>query len=253
MTAARAALRRDERFVPAMIAIIKASIARGRTELANAVLDQALAVNADDAELHYLRGKLYLEEDGRLRDALREFRRAVELRGDYVEARMALGMQLLIGANYDEALAHFQAASRLAPTLVEVQLALGDAYRANKQWENAKNVFTRVLRMRPNTPEAHYNMALMYMTAGGEFPGLDQLQALRKAQEEFTAYRNAVGPRIERDVGEQLDAYLEDIGRQIEREQRRIEREKAGAAREAERAARAGGDAGAAATAPDGG
>ena len=51
ITAARAALRRDERFVPAMIAIVKASLKRQppRTELAESVLDQALAIDDNNA------------------------------------------------------------------------------------------------------------------------------------------------------------------------------------------------------------
>jgi hypothetical protein len=77
----------------------------------------------------------------------------------------------------------------------------------------------------------------MYQTAGENFPGLDELAALRKAQEEFTSYRNMMGPRIPRD--DPSEGYLTDIQRQIERTERRIAREAAQAQREAERAARA--------------
>ena len=73
----------------------------------------------------------------RFRDALREFTRAVQLRPDYAEARMALGIAQLAGGNYQQALQNFQAAARLAPTLVAVHLNLGDAYRATKQWKQA--------------------------------------------------------------------------------------------------------------------
>ena len=162
---------------------------------------------------------------------LTEFRRSVELRPDFVEARMALGIQMLSGGNYSEALQQFQAAVGLAPTSVEAHLNLGDAYRANKQWQQAKASFDRALSMRSNLPQAHFNMGLMYMSAGAEFPGLDQLGALRKAVEEFTTYRNAMGPRLGRD--DPAEGYLEDLNRQIEREQRRIQRDRERAQREA--------------------
>ena len=234
--AARRALRRDERFVPAMIAMIKASLRRGRNELAQSILTQALAVDDSNAELHYLKGRVFLAQDGRLGDAINEFRRAVQLRPDYLEARMALGSQLLTGANYQEALTNFQAASTLAPNSVSVLLGLGNGYRATKQWQLAKQSFDAALRAQADLPQAHFNLGLMYMSSAGEFPGLDTVAGLQRAQQELTTYRSMMGPRLPRD--DQSTAYLEDLGRQIEREQRRIERERAQKLREAERAAR---------------
>ncbi len=236
LAAARRALRRDERFVPAMVAIVKASLKQNRTELAEAIIAQALEVDDDNAELHYLKGRMLLDEEGRQRDALNELRRAVALRPDYAEARMALGIQLMSGANYTEALQQFQAAANLAPTLVAVHLNLGDAHRANKNWQQAKASFDRALSMQSNLPEAHFNLALMYMSAGEDFPGQSNLESLQKAVEEFNTYRSMMGPRLPRD--DPSEAYLEDLNRQVEREQRRIERDRARAQREAERAAR---------------
>ena len=234
--AARAALRRDERFVPAMIAIVKASLKSRRTELAESVLDQALAIDDNNAEAHYLKGKMLLDQEGRRRDALGHLMRAVELRPDYLEARMAYGIQLLSGAQYDQALNHFQVAAQLAPRLVEVHLNLGDAYRATKQWEKAKQSFEKAMEMRSNLPEAHFNLGLMYLTAGESFPGLSLLDALQRSVTEFRRYREMMGPQLPRDDASQ--SYLEDLDRQIEREQKRIERDALRQQREAERAAR---------------
>ncbi len=251
MEAARFALQRDERFVPAMLAIVKASLRLGRKELAEAVIAQALEVDESEAELHYLKGRMLLDETGRLREALSEFRRAVQLRPDYVEARIALGNQLLSGANYEDALIQFKAAVQLSPTLVEVHLNLGDAHRANSQWSEAKSSFDRALQMRSPLPEAHFNLGLMYMTAGDAFPGLDQVGALEKAMDEFKTYRDEMGPRLPRD--DPSEGYLEDLDRAVKREKKRIERDRvrqeraaARAARDAERAASeaASGDAG---------
>jgi tetratricopeptide (TPR) repeat protein len=235
--AARRALRCDERYVPALKALVKASLRQGRSEMATTILDQALGIDDNDPELHFIKGTLLREEPGHLRDAMAQFERAIQLRPDYTEARMALGVQLLAGGRYTEALAHFQAAANLAPTLVPVHLNLADAYRATKQWEKAKAEFDRVLRMDGNNAQAHFNMGLMYMSAGAEFPGLDALQALQKAKQEFTAYRNQMGPRLPRN--DPSEGYLSDLDRQIDRTQRRIERDRARAQRNAERAARA--------------
>lgn len=225
---ARAALKRDERFVPAMMSLVRANMKMGKVELADSILEQALAVDEKNAELHFFKGKR-LAEDQKLAEAINEFRRAVELDPDFAEARMELALRLLAGANYDEALQQLQAVEKLTPRLVEVQVALGDAYRSTRQWEKAKAAFDKALRMRNDLPQVHYDLALMYMSAGGEYPGMDVLTALNKAKEEFATYRTQMGSRITRD--DPSAGYLEDIDRSIAREQKRIEREKKAAER----------------------
>lgn len=220
---ARAALRCNERHVPTLTALVKASLRQGRKELAESILEQAIAIDERNAELHYIQGTLFREEEGRFRDALREFRRAVELRPDFAEARMELGVAQLAGGNYTEALQNFEAAARLAPQVLAVQLSLADGYRATQQWQKAKAGYDKVLEMDPNQARVHYNLALMYQTAGENFPGLDDLSSLQRAKEEFIRYRDAMGPRVPDDID--LDAILSDLDRQISRIERRRERE----------------------------
>jgi tetratricopeptide (TPR) repeat protein len=114
-----------------------------------------------------------------------------------------------------------------------VHLNLADAFRATKQWTQAKAAFDKALQMEPNLAQAHFNMGLMYMSAGAEFPNLDEIQSLQAARAEFTRYRGMMGPRLSRD--DPSEGYLADLNRQIERTQRRIDRDAARAAREAER------------------
>lgn len=234
--AARRALKCDERFVPALIALIKASRAQGRDELADSILDQAMAVDASVAELYFLTGEKLKGEPGKLRDALQAYERAVQLRPDYAEARMALGIQLLAGGNYADALSHFQAAKKLVPTLPAVHVNLGDAYRASKRWTEAQHAYRRALELESKLPEAHFGLGLLYLSAGGEFPGLDEISALERSVGELKTYRSQMGPRLRRD--DQSEEYLRDLARMIQRAKRRIERDKERAAREAGRGAR---------------
>ncbi|MBX3252146.1 MAG: tetratricopeptide repeat protein, partial [Myxococcales bacterium] len=231
--AARLALACDERFVPALIATLKASLAQGRRQLADSILEQALAIEGNNAELLFLKGTLLREEAARFREALEAFRRAVQVRPDYVDARVALGIAELGAGNYPQALEHFQVAAQLAPTLVAVHLNLGDAYRASKQWQKAKTSFEKALQMDSSLAQAHYNMGLMYLSAGADFPGVDLLGSLQRAKEQLSRYRSLMGPRLPRN--DPSTALLTDIDRQIEREQRRLEREARAAAQAAPR------------------
>jgi tetratricopeptide (TPR) repeat protein len=230
ITAARGALRRDERSVPAMIVLIKANMSLGRTELANSILDQAMAIDANNAELHYLNG-VRLQGMNQLAQALGEYRSAVRLRPDYVDAHMRLGLQLLAGANYTEAVSEFEAASRLVPDQFEVHLNLGDAYRSTKQYDLAKREFDRVIQMRPSYPQVHYDIAIMYIAQAADLTGQAQVDMERQAQTELTAYRTGMGASLARDDASQT--YLDELARQIERQQKAIDRAAARAAKQA--------------------
>ncbi len=225
--AARRALKCDERFVPALIALLKASRAQGRDELADSILDQALQVDPEVAELHFLDGERLKTEPGRLREAMAAYERAVRLRPSYAEAQMALGIQLLAGGNYPGALSHFQAAERLVPTLPAVHVNLGDAYRATKQWTESQQAYRRALELQSKLPEAHYGLGLLFLSAAGDFPGLDALTAYEKAVDELNRYRSEMGPRLAKD--DQSEEYLRDLDRMIKRARRQMEREQGGA------------------------
>jgi tetratricopeptide (TPR) repeat protein len=225
--AARRALKCDERFVPALVALVKASRAQGRDELADSILEQAMQIDPNVAELHFLRGEKLETEPGELREAMAAYERAVQLRPNYAEARMALGIQLLAGGNYSGALSHFQVAERLVPTLPAVHVNLGDAYRATKQWTEAQRAYRRALELQAKLPEAHYGLGLLFLTAAGDFPGLDELSAYEKSVNEFKAYRDEMGPRLAKD--DQSEEYLLDLDRLIKRARRRTKPEQGGA------------------------
>lgn len=222
--AARGALKCDERHVPSLIALIKASFAQGRDELGDSILAQAMAINNRNAELRFLQGQRYIDQPGRLRDALAEYEQAVQLQPDFAEARMALGVQLLAGGNYPGALSHFVAAERLIATQPAVHVNLGDAYRATKQWTDSRRSYERALQLRSKLPEAHFGLGLLFMSAASEFPGLDELTALQKSQDEFRTYRSEMGSKFRRN--DQSTEYLKDLDRLIERTKRRLERER---------------------------
>lgn len=232
---ARAALKRDERFVPAIVALAKASMRRGRDELADNMLEQAVEIDPRNAEVQYLRAERFQKKD-ELTQALTAYRKAIELNPDYAEARMALGIQSMASGNYQEALTQFEAAVNLVPTMVAAHLNLGDAYRALRRWQDAKREFDKALRMQVELPEAHFNLALMYMSVGDEYPNLTELDALSRALTEFNTYRTQMGAKLT--SSDPSGNYMADIQRRIDREKKRIEREKARAEKEAQRKAR---------------
>jgi len=230
ITAARGALRRDERFVPAMLVLIKAAEGMGRHELADSILEQALAIDGSNAELHYLNGAR-LQENNQLAPALQEYQRAVQLRPDYVDAHMRLGLQYLAGARYAEAVTEFDTVAHLVPNTYEVHLNLGDAYRSTKQYDLAKREFDRVIQMRPSYGQVHYDIALMYIAQAADLTGQAQVDMERQAVTELTTYRTMMASSLPRD--DQSQTYLDQLNLQIDRQQKAIDRAAARAAKQA--------------------
>ncbi len=251
-TAIRTALRCDETSIPALRAAVRAARGQGRTELARSILSRALELEAgrNDPELHYLQARIHLESGAPLRRALDELRRAVELRSDYADARMELGLLYLRGGNYPQAIESFEIVVALMPRRIEAHLNLADALRSARRWTEAKAAFDRVLAMNPNLPEAHYNLGLMYQTQGVVMEGMDELQLLQAAKQSLLRYRDLVGSRVPPEA--HLDDYLTSVDRRIndieearrweEEERRAAEAEAAAAAAAAEGGGDAGGD-----------
>ena len=180
--AARQALRCDERFVPALtLRSIKASMAsRAVTSSPSRSSRQALAIRRRQRRASLHQGL----------DASRSSRVASAIRADRVprapcsfvpttpKREWRSGTAQLAGGNYREALQNFQAAARTSrrrssPCTSASPRATG----ATKQWNKAKASFEKALADGfGNLAQAHFNMGLMYMTAGADFPGLNELR-----------------------------------------------------------------------------
>ena len=104
---------------------------------------------------------------------------------------------------------------------------LGDAYRATRQWSAAQTAYRQALALQSKLPEAHYGLGLLFLTAAGDFPGLDELTAYEKAVDELKTYRAEMGASLSKD--DQSEEYLRDLDRLIKRVRRRLEREQGGA------------------------
>lgn len=224
---ARRALECDERHVPTLKALMELSFEQKRDELGESILEQALEIAPDDPELRFAHGELLEEKPGRTREAIEEFRRAVQLRPDYAQARMALGRQELGAGNYTDAIEHFSVADRVLPNSTEVRLSLADAYRGAGQWEEAKAILDGLLAKNPNLAQAHFNLGLMYQAPNFSLGDLDELAILKLARQSFTKYRDLMGSRIARD--DPSAEYLAALGRRIQRieDARRREEEEA--------------------------
>jgi tetratricopeptide (TPR) repeat protein len=223
---ARQALRRDEKYVPAMVVLARGYYHLKKYDLAAAILDIAAGIDEAVADIHYLRGFLALAQDTGPA-ALASFRRATEIDANHADAWVGLGALYVQARNYRDAVPALEKAAALAPASARAQLNLGSAYRGAGEVTKAEAAYRRSLEIRRGYAEAHFNLGILYLDAP-QFPGLDTLGRLNAAIEQFTRYKERQSYRLAKD--DPVDAYLEEARKGIERERKRLERDRKRAA-----------------------
>lgn len=196
---AQEALKKNPDYRPAMVTLARDHYRNRRLDLAmealKGILDGYGAENPprdkDNAEALTLRGLIYKEQGNRA-GAMEALKRAVELRGDLVEARLHLATYLLEAGNATEAVKLLEMAARYAPTDVYVRLNLGDAYRLLGKPGAAYNQLQWVIKKEPELAQAYYDLGLLYLFSE-QVPGFTELQAVERAIDSLGRYKELAG------------------------------------------------------------
>ena len=219
---AKQALRRDEKYVPAMVVLAKGYYYLRKYELAGAILDIAAGIDGNQADVHQLRGFIELALHNQP-GAIASWKKATDLDPNHASAWNNLGVQYVQAKNYRDAVPALEKAVALAPDSPSAHLNLGSAYRGAGEYQKAEASYRRALEIRRDYPEAYFNLGILYLDAP-EFPGLDPLAKLNAAILQFTRYKEHQSYRLAKD--DPVDGYLEEARKGIERERKRVDRER---------------------------
>jgi Tfp pilus assembly protein PilF len=210
-------LKDDERNIRAMQLLSQAYFREGKYELSKLVLENARAVDGNDAATHNLLGATLLKLKQRPQ-ALEEFRAAAQSRPDFAEARNNYGVMLVEAGDFEGAVRELEAAVALAPDFVPARLNLGNAYRGKLELPRAEAQYQKVTQLQPALADTYFNLAILNLDS--ELPGVDTVERMNRAIAYFKTYRDKGG------ADDRVDQYLKDAAKGIDREQRRREREK---------------------------
>jgi tetratricopeptide (TPR) repeat protein len=192
---AQEALKKNPDYRPAMVAIARDHYRTRRLDLAlytlKGILDGFGPENPprdpNNAEARLMRGLIYREQ-GQRKLAIDEFRKAIELRPDLVEARVNLAAYLLEAGNAPEAAQLLEGAVRYDKNNVMARLNLGDAYRLLGKSAEAKRELEWVASKDSQLAAVHYNLGLLYLFSES-VPGVTPRQAADKAIAELEQYK----------------------------------------------------------------
>lgn len=230
---ALAAIRIDERQVPAMRLMGWVFYEQKKYETARFAIENALALEPGNGLLHLDHGHtlLKLKEPDKAEEA---FRKAAALRPELAEAQENFGVLALKSGNKPAALAALEKAATLRPQDAKAQLHLGNALRANAKYEEAEAAYKKALELDPELHAVHYNLGIMYLD--NEIPEMDELVRLETSVASLDTFSDKASPKGE--VADRLKDYQKTLKKKIKREKKKRKRAEERKAIEAEEKAR---------------
>jgi len=160
----------------------------GRLRDAIASYRRALEIDPDSSEALNELGTL-LQDQGNLDEAEECFRRALSVNENLAQAHSNLGRVLKVRGRLDEAIACYQRALVLNPQLAEAFNNLGNALWQQRNPEQAIECYRRAIERKPAFAQAHYNLGVVL----GEQGKLDDaIACYRRAIEFRSDYSDAL-------------------------------------------------------------
>jgi len=115
------------------------------------------ATGSDDATTHFNRA-VELHKKGDLAGALTEYRTALRLNPNLVDAHINLGTALHDKGDLAGAITEYRTVLRLNPNHVDAHINLGNALKALGRKADAREEFTKALGFLPDTPANQYKI-----------------------------------------------------------------------------------------------
>jgi protein O-GlcNAc transferase len=137
----------------------------GKWQDAEAAYRRALDRKPDYAEARYNLGSALFSQ-GRLEEAAESFRHALAARPNHAETYLNLSNVLQAQGKLDDAAAACQRAISLKPHLAAAHNNLGNILVAGNQFEAALAAYSRALQLEPGLAPAHHNLGLALLNAG---------------------------------------------------------------------------------------
>lgn len=164
------------------------------------------------AKIRYNLGISYVGQ-GNADEAIRAFRKAIELKPDYPEAHNNLAITLMSRKRFAEATTHFREALRLDPESASVLNNFGAALSYQGHLDEAIVQLRQAVRLRPGFANAHYNLGRVLARTKQHDQAIAEFQAALQVRPDDAELRMALGESLDargntREALEQYQAVL---------------------------------------------
>ena len=136
--------------------------------LADLVVTQAITKQktgslGESADIYNIKGLLFMQHDNQV-DALKAFKKAVEIEKNHTDAHMNIAMIAIRFRDYKSAEESLNVAlkDRRQKKNVEAYLGLGVAQRGLRKYGDAEKAFKKAIEVKGSDPRALYNLGILY-------------------------------------------------------------------------------------------
>jgi serine/threonine-protein kinase len=179
---------------------------QGKVDEAMAEFREALRLEQDFAGAHNNLG-IALRDKGQLDEAIVEFREALRLKQDYAEAHNGLGTTLWYKGQLDEAIAEFREALRLRK-YAAAHNNLGAVLAQKGLLEEAMGEFREALRLDKDNAEARNNLGAALLRKGLPEEAMGEFREAVRLKKDFAPAHNNLGTALN-DTGQLDEAIAE--------------------------------------------
>jgi tetratricopeptide (TPR) repeat protein len=181
---------------------------QGQIDDAIQELHLAIHLQPDDPSFHNTLGAIFCDNKHDYPAAEAEFRRAIQLQPDFVEAHVNLGNALRGLGRPDEAIAAFREAIRLQPDHASAHIRLGAILCDVKHdFPAAEAAFREAIRLQPENPVAHKNLGWTLIKLGRFDAAITELHEALRLKPDFASARHCLGVTL-MDLGKHDEAIL---------------------------------------------
>lgn len=163
----------------------------------------------EDLLWHYRNlGKAFYENPTTQKEAVTEFKKALDLAPDSARERVNYGLALIHAGQTKDGAAQLLQAQKQDPSIPHTWFNLGIFFKKEGDYEHAIQQLEAMAKLVPDEPVTHYNLGVLYKLAGRPKEGLEQLEIAEKLNP------NLAGPHFQlfnqyRQVGRADDAARE--------------------------------------------
>ena len=148
-------------------------------------------------------------EQGQADEAIARFQKALEIKPDFVDGYVNLGLALLQKKRADEAMIQFQKALEIRPGYADACNSLGAALLQKGKSDEAISYFQKALRTKPEFAEAQFNLGLAFFNEGKTDEAITHYQeALRIEPGYAVAHKNLGNTQLQKGRLQDATAHL---------------------------------------------
>ena len=135
----------------------------------------------EDLLWHYRNlGKAFYENPTTQKEAVIEFKKALDLAPDSARERINYGLALLRAGQNKDGVAELIQAQKQDPSIPHTWFNLGIYFKKDGDYESAIKQLEGMAKLVPDEPVTHYNLGILYKLAGKPKEGIEQLETAEK-------------------------------------------------------------------------